>query len=119
MLSKNPYIRHTALGCGNQQTIASNIHGRSVIAFVFWAIGTFLLSLLTGFDVLTGAQLPGALMYLSFLLGPIVAIVGAMATPYSFRGKMLLIVAAICLLPFQFVIIGILLLATTGFAEIH
>ena len=90
-----------------------------MIAFVFWAIGTFLLSLLTGFYVLTGAQLPGALMYLLFLLGPIVAIVGAMATPYSFRGKMLLIVAAICLLPFQFVIIGILLLATTGFAEIH
>ena len=119
MPSKNPYICDTPLDCGNQQTIASNIHGRSVIALVVWGIGTFLLSLVTGFDVLTGARIPGAAMYLSFLLGPLVAIVGTMATSYSFRGKMLLIVAAICLLPIQFVIIGILLLATTGFAGIH
>ena len=91
----------------------------SALAVFIWGTGTFLLLLLVSIDLLFGTKLPGGLIYVSLVLGPILGILGATATQYKKSVKIGLIVTTLCLVPIQFVIIGIVLLAATGFDGIH
>ncbi|XZE18279.1 hypothetical protein SH449x_003567 [Pirellulaceae bacterium SH449] len=91
----------------------------SAIGYGVWAFGTFLFTLIVLFDYLIGAKLPGGVIYVVFVLGPILAVCGAVATNHRIPGKIYLILATLCFLPIQFIIIGIVLLATTGLEGIQ
>ena len=86
---------------------------------LLWGIGTFLFSLLIIFDILIGMKLPGGVIYVALLLGPILGVSGAITSRYDARVKVGLIIATLCLVPIQFIVIGFVLLATTGFDGIH
>lgn len=84
-----------------------------------WTVGTLLLTLLIVFDRLIGAGLSGGLFYATWLFGPFVGGVGAIATPFSKATKVLLIIVTVCVIPIQVIVIGVFLLTTSGFDGIH
>ena len=92
---------------------------RNILAVIAWGTGTFFLALLVAIDTFLGTKLPGGMIYVAAIVGPVLGICGAIATRFGTRGKILLIVSTICLLPTQFVIIGLVSFATTGFDGIH
>lgn len=91
----------------------------SMIGYSVWGFGTFLFTLIVLFDYLIGTKLPGGVIYAVFVLGPILGVCGAVATSHGNTGKICLIVATLCLLPLQFIILGVILLAATGFEGIQ
>lgn len=84
-----------------------------------WAIGTFLLTLLIVFDLPLGTELPGGLVYATLVLGPIAGGVGAIVTPFSNRTKAQMVIATVCLIPIQVIVIGVILIADSGFTGVH
>jgi hypothetical protein len=86
----------------------------SAIGYGVWLFGTFLFTLVVLFDCLVGTKLPGGVIYFVFVLGPILGICGAAATNHGTLGKISLILTTLCFLPIQFIIIGMVLIATTG-----
>jgi uncharacterized membrane protein AbrB (regulator of aidB expression) len=94
-----------------------------VIAYSVWGAGTFLVSLLVLIcfliEFLIQAKLPGSMLYVALVLGPIIGCCGAIATKHSSGGKICLIIATLCLLPIQCIIIGMVLLATNGLEGIQ
>lgn len=87
----------------------------SALAVFIWGMGTFLPLLLVSIDLLIGTQLPGGVIYIAIVLGPILGILGSIATQFKTSTRIGLIVTTLCLLPIQFIIIGVVLLTTTGF----
>ena len=86
----------------------------SAMGYSVWLFGTFLFTLIVSFDCLVGTKLPGGVIYFSSILGLILGICGAVATNHGTVGKSSLILTTLCLLPIQFIIIGMVLIATTG-----
>lgn len=118
----NPYQSPNAID--NPETVSNALppsrrHIRSALAYAAWGTGTFLLSLLVLIDLLIQANLPGGVFYATFALGPILGVCGAIATKHRTRLKVCLIIATFCLLPLQFIILGIALLWTKGFEGVH
>lgn len=117
----NPYHSPNAVSSDetapNPGRIRSSI--RSAIAYSVWAFGTFLLTLLVLFDFLIGPALPGGTIYVACILGPIFGVCGAITTKQLTSTKICMVIATICLLPIQFIIIGTVLIATTGLEGIQ
>lgn len=117
----NPYQAPNELS--NDRTVSNPWPMRnsigSAIGYGVWTFGTFLLTIIVLFDYLIGTKLPGGVIYGVFVLGPILGVGGAFATNHGTPGKVYLILATLCLLPFQFIIIGVVQLATTGLAGIQ
>ena len=121
MNSMNSFNSSTTTDDSPRATEASRSRSpiRSVLATLTWGAGTFLLSLLILIDLLIGEKLPGGLIYVAFVLGPILGICGAIAMPCKTEEKIILIVITLCLLPIQLMIIGTILLAISGFDGTH
>jgi hypothetical protein len=117
----NPYQSHNEVDRDGSEPDALSVRSpiRSSLAYSVWGIGTFLFSLIILFDSLTGAKLPGVMMFVAVVLGPTLGVCGAMATNHRLVGKIFLIITTLCLLPLQFVFVGIVLLLMDGLEGIQ
>lgn len=112
----NPYHapHEPSSNCSESNPLRMRLSIGSAMGYSVWLFGTFLFTLVVIFDYLSGTKLPGTVMYIAFALGPILGICGAFATNHRLTGKISLILTTLCLLPIQFIIISVVLIAATG-----
>lgn len=112
----NPYQSHSEVDRDGKESDSSlaRSSNASLLAYSVWGIGTFLFSFLVLIDSLIGARISGRMIVVAFVLGPTLGVCGAIATHHRLPSKLFMIITTLCLLPIQFIIVGIVLLAIDG-----
>ena len=118
-LPSNPYEVTAGNTPQKQGAMRTSRKAKRAVGSIVWAGGTLLLTLLIAIDALTPAGISGGFVYIALLLGPLVALLATLTTPFTSRTKWILALTTAVLTPLQVVIIGIARLLATGFEGIH
>jgi hypothetical protein len=113
--TSNPFTPPVA-----EAVINSRPHARRFRVCRFgWAIGTLLLSVLFGIDLLLPFKIPGGYLYVTILASLLLTFVCSFAAPIHIGNRVLAFFAAVVLMIVQIFIIGILAFMFTGLEGIQ